>query len=233
MKVLVVLFLLFSSSIVTSQRLNYREEFGEQYDFATAFLKQNDSLFKKYAIAYNLNPKFLKAIIFPELIRYNSVYDAIEINTLKFLYVQKGDFYGDFSVGYFQMKPSFAKKIESDANVFLDKTFLKTIGFDNYKKDNLSETSRKQRLIRITNLESQLKYLIVFVKIGKLKFKNYYFKTEVEKVKFYATAYNSGYYKSIRILNKKLYSKSFYTGRIVKSTLYNYGDISTNYFENY
>jgi hypothetical protein len=233
MKIIVVLFLIFLSSNGISQTLNYKDEFGDKYDFALQFLKQNDSLFKKYTIAFNLNPKVVKAIIFPELIRYNSVYDAIEINTLKFLYIKKGAYYGDFSVGYFQMKPSFAEKIEIDANSFLDNNFLKTIGFDYYNKDYQSETNRQQRLIRITNLESQLKYLIVFIKICDLKFKNHNFKTEIEKVKLYATAYNSGYYKSIGFLNKKLNSKSFYTGKIMKSSLYNYADISANYFENH
>lgn len=232
MKRLLIICLAILSVKTVSQTLNYEEAFGNDYTKALKLIKQNEALFNRYANLYQIDEKFLKAIVFPELIRYNSVYDAIEITSLQFLYIKKGSDYNDFSVGHFQMKPSFAERIEMDANKTLDTSFLKKIGFDTYKHSEATRFEREQRLNRITNIEDQLKYLIVFYKICELKFKNEQFKTESEKLKLYATAYNSGYFKSITVLKRHQRINSFYTGKMIKSEAYNYANISSFYFEN-
>ena len=62
---------------------------------------------------------FMQAIVFPELMLYNSVKDDIESESLRVLYVQFGKAYADFSVGPFQMKPSFAEEVETKAKALL------------------------------------------------------------------------------------------------------------------
>ena len=56
------------------------------------------------------------AVVFPEIVRYSDLEDLIQIRALKVLYVQYGRKYADFSVGHFQMKPSFIEQLEADWN---------------------------------------------------------------------------------------------------------------------
>jgi hypothetical protein len=53
---------------------DYKKVFGNKYTWAVSWLKQNDSLIHEYASAFNIPEKELKAIVFPELIRYNSFF---------------------------------------------------------------------------------------------------------------------------------------------------------------
>ncbi|MBO9573717.1 MAG: hypothetical protein J7497_16135 [Chitinophagaceae bacterium] len=138
----------------TGSEIDYRKVFGNDYKWAVTWLAQNDKIISVYADKYAIPAKELKAIIFPELVRYNRVFDAIQIESLKYLYVSEGKQYADFSVGYFQMKPSFAENLERDA----DKTF----GYGS-RTDN--EENRRQRLYRLTNTETQLNYLCAFYRL--------------------------------------------------------------------
>ena len=100
---------------------DYKKVFGDRYTWAVNWLEQNDAVIHEYACAFNIPEKELKAIVFPELIRYNNLFNAIEIESLKYLYVSEGKDYADFSVGYFQMKPSFGEMVEKDALDLLPK----------------------------------------------------------------------------------------------------------------
>ncbi len=53
------------------------------------------------------------SIVLPELIRWNALQDIMETTALELLYVEKGKDGADFSIGYFQMKPSFIENLEN------------------------------------------------------------------------------------------------------------------------
>ena len=53
------------------------------------------------------------AIAFPEIIRYNAFSDLIEITSNRILYINGGKTASDFSIGLFQMKPSFVEDLEN------------------------------------------------------------------------------------------------------------------------
>lgn len=222
-----VLFVSFTAPITK----DYKQEFGSDYVWAVQWLKQHNSNIDRYATQFSVPAKELKAIIFPELIRYNTVYDAIEINSLKYLYVSEGKSYADFSVGYFQMKPSFAEMVEQDATTLLGAPLLHLSGFDkiNNKADN--EAARKERLTRITSTEQQLVYLCLFYKICEKRFAGHVFSTVNDKLKFFATCYNAGYRRSFEKLQDMEARKFFHTGKVLVSASYNYADISTYYFD--
>jgi hypothetical protein len=218
------------SSFSPPVTVNYRQEFGSDYTWAVSWLQQNNTAIEKYAEKFNIPAKELKAIVFPELIRYNTVYDAIEINSLKYLYVSEGKNYADFSVGYFQMKPSFAEMIEQDANTLLDAGVLQLSGMDKLKNAADTEANRKARVSRITNIEQQIIYLCVFYKICVIKFTKASFSTARDKLKFFATCYNAGYrinYEKLVSLQSKKY---FHTGKLWSNTHYNYAAISDYYY---
>jgi hypothetical protein len=231
MKLKLILIAIVFVSFTTPVTNDYKEAFGNDYTHATAWLKINSVSFDKCAEQFSIPALQLKAIVFPELIRYNTVYDAIEINSLKYLYVSEGKDYADFSVGNFQMKPSFAEMVEQDANEYLDAGFLQVSGFDKLKNAADNEDNRKERIARITSTKQQLIYLCAFYKICNTKFAGNVFASVNEKVKFYATCYNAGYrrsYENVMAVQSKNY---FHTGKFFTTTNYNYADISNYYFE--
>lgn len=178
-------------------------------------------------ISYGLKPKEVKAVIFPELIRYNSIRDKMEIFALESLYIQYGKEYANFSIGQFQIKPSFAENIEND--------FLKTFGESNTRtwspnfKDTIqSQFNRSSRLKRLKDKKSMLNYVCLFFKVMEVKYPVW--ENPREKVKFFASAYNSDYRKSKDEINSFMTKKFFHLG-ILTSEKYAYADIALYYFQ--
>jgi hypothetical protein len=231
MKLKLILFAVVFVSFTTPVTNNYKKDFGNDYTHAIQWLQLNKGGIEHAASLFNIPARNLKAIVFPELIRYNTVYDAIEINSLKYLYVSEGKDYADFSVGNFQMKPSFAEMVEQDANQYLDDNFLQLSGFDKLKDAVDDESGRKERIARITSTQQQLIYLCAFYKICDAKFAETVFVTVNDKIKFYATCYNAGYrrsYENIMAIQSKNY---FHTGKFFTTANYNYSEICNYYFE--
>lgn len=52
------------------------------------------------------------SVVLPEVSQYSHILDYVELKSLYFIYLYQGG--GDFSVGRFQMKPSFVEMLERD-----------------------------------------------------------------------------------------------------------------------
>ena len=219
-----------SNHLAKGQNDDYSQIFSPGYQNASSWLLSNkatlDSVFKIYQVPHEI----IKAIIFPELIRYNTVIDKIEIGSLETLYVQLGKDYANFSVGYFQMKPSFVERLDADAPSFIDRLTLQSLKLG--LKPNDSKTERAKRLDKMETLIWQLKYLVIFYKIVYKKFSVNKIKTTEEKILFLATAYNCGYWKRLAEINKFKNQKYFYASRLAPGKKYNYASVSVFYFKN-
>ena len=232
MKITLILVAIVFVSFTVPVNDNYKQAFGSDYTWAVNWLQQNKAVIQKNADQFGIPAKELMAIVFPELIRYNTVFDAIEINSLKYLYVSEGKDYADFSVGYFQMKPSFAEMVEHDLAGSKDTYFIsrsKLRGLYNLA-DN--EPNRKARIARITNIEMQVEYLCAFYKICEQKFEDKTFSSSTEKVRFFSTCYNAGYQRTYESLQTFQEKKYYHTGKLFTSERYNYAAISGYYFLN-
>ena len=232
MRTIVPILLVLMTSFKVADTIDYKKEFGDDYKWAVTFLQQHYNTIKRQANEFHIPAKELIAIVFPELIRYNKVYDAIEIESLKYLYISEGKKYADFSVGYFQMKPSFAEMVERDAALLLGKQFLVKSHFKELGNLPDNEANRKARVKRLTNLEQQVTYLCVFYKICEKKFSGKKFATTSDKLKMYATCFNAGYQRTFKDLLLFQSKKQFHSGKFFTSEKYNYADISRYYFEN-
>lgn len=114
------------------------------------------------------------AIVSPELIRWSAFKDFFETTALELLYVKKGKTYADFSIGHFQMKPSFVEQLE--AYVFQHES-LNT--FKYIVISNKSEVEiRKERIKRLQQFAWQLRYAHVFWSVVTDKFKHRVFKNQ-------------------------------------------------------
>jgi hypothetical protein len=227
-----IVFLLFTCEIFPQDSNNsdqdYQEIFGQDYDFAIKTIEKNawwtDSLEKD-----GIDGLFALSIIFPELIRYSSVSDYAEVKALEVLYVQYGRDYADFSVGLFQMKPSFAEKIESDMlnSRITDK--FPSLSILNPKSEDDVET-RKERIIRLKDEYFQLLYLEAFFRIMDILYPDLSVITPEEKLIFYSTAYNAGYYKGEKVIGDESVKLRFYRGLIEPAEKYSYAGISLSYY---
>ena len=208
-----------------SQQLNYKEVFGNHYQLAEDFITSNrwmaDTL-----ISNGIDPCTGLAIIFPELIRYSSIRDIIETAALQSLYIQYGKYYADFSIGHFQMKPSFAEEIE--------KEYIKWKGSPDSGIDTAScAAARKERVKRLNSKEGQVRYLCMFIKLMKRNLQQLSVLGKNEEVRLMSAAYNYGFRAEIKTLKEVSQKRFFYTGIIASETKFNYSDIAVEYSINY
>ncbi len=225
MKILVSIcfMILCMQSIVCAQ--DYRKIFGRNYANAEKLLKEHEDAFQFAAMSSGIPSIHLRAIVFPELIRYSSVFDFMEITSLKVLYISNGQDYADFSVGYLQMKPSFAEKLERDALKYLSRDQLKSIGIS-LPLEGTAKEQREERVDRLTEIKTQLQYLALFYKLCERKF-TLSSMSEEEKIAFISTCYNAGYDHSARKIHSLQTQAHFHTGRFRASDKFNYSSIST------
>jgi hypothetical protein len=169
------------------------------------------------------------SIIFPELVRYSALKDKMEITLLKTLYVNLGEDYANFSIGQFQMKPSFAEMIRENAPDVTGRnseiTFNQISDFDDIKD------FRKSIISDLEDPKSQINYLIIFIKICEKKF-IISRKDDQSKVKFLATAYNFGIDKKKEVIENMI-DKKFFNTKLFKTDNYSYADVSLFWFKQY
>ena len=201
---------------------DYPKTFGHDYERAVQFFEKKKWM-DEVIFSQGLNPKEVKAIVFPELIRYSALQDKLETFALESLYVRYGKAYANFSIGEFQIKPSFAEKIEID---FLNLLGDSEIGVRS--KDTIQNTTnRAARVKRLKDKKAMLNYLLMFFKVMEKKYPIW--NTTENKIKFFACAYNANYQKPDKEIFS-LISKKFFTTGLISPTKYCYPDISLYYF---
>lgn len=185
-----------------------------------------------------------ESVVFPELIRYSLFRDRIETGAVKALYISRGPGGCDFSIGPFQMKPSFVEDLEKRwmrsglarrYNLFFD------------TKD--SENARRVRISRMEKEEWQCIYLAVFLKMlyldyGSVNKQGEYSQDGLEtlpakeQVRLVATAYNRGCrwvnpgLGTLDEIRAKSHEKHFHTAVVPTSRTrrYVYADIALKHF---
>lgn len=220
--------IIWSESPTFSQNPDYKSIFGSDWDKAEAFITENKSWMKHLSDKYDVSFPVAAAVIFPELIRYSALLDKIEITLLKTLYINLGDDYADFSIGPFQMKPSFAETIHEKA------VFVKDRIRNQFRSDLQEGNIRGYRASIVKDLEdprSQFLYLICFLKICDSTFKLEK-ADDNSRVKFLSSAYNCGLDKSFRQINE-MSERKFFNTKLYKTVNYSYSDISLYWYAGY
>ena len=230
MKITVTVFLFLTLSVsVSCQSVNYREIFGDDWKKAQAFVSENRSWIKPALDRSHISYPLAIAVIFPELVRYSALMDKMEITLLMTLYVNLGDTYANFSIGQFQMKPSFAAMIRAQAPSVVGRR--SGIIFRNISEYDDIKSYRKSIVTDLEDPEIQLNYLIAFFKICEKKFRTNRM-DEVSKLKFLATAYNYGFDKSQAQI-EAMTGKKFFNTKLFKTENYSYSDVSAFWYNHY
>lgn len=213
-------------SFTTATRSPYAAVFGQDYQSATDFMLQHGTEFEMVADRFGNDPRFLKSIVFPELIRYSQFSDLFETGTLEWLYVEGGSKLADFSIGYFQMKPSFAEEIEG--YVSSEESLRGKYGF--LVLNGSGSPIRRQRLERLMQQSWQLIYLSCFVDVMRHKFSNEVFPSQKEKLRFFASAYNLGIKHNAEEIQKNSSAHIFPYGSKYGDNQHCYAEIAVDYF---
>lgn len=209
-----------------SQSTDYQDLFGDNWNKAVIFEKENrnwmEPLLKRNHISYPM----AIAIIFPELVRYSALRDKMEITLLKTLYINLGQDYANFSIGRFQMKPSFAEMIRDQAPLIRGR--ISGIKFKHRSEYDDLKNFRKSIVTDLEDLKTQFNYLIAFLKICEKKY-NTDQMNEIERLKFLATAYNYGIDKSPEQI-ERMTDKKFFNITLFKTENYSYADVSLYWY---
>lgn len=184
-----------------------------------------EPLLEKYDVSYPL----AIAVLFPELVRYSALRDKMEITLLKALYINLGEYYANFSIGQFQMKPSFAAIIRDEAAGAMGRRseirFKETSDFSDI------QNYRKSIITDMEDPKVQLTYLIAFFRICEKKFKTNRM-NETDRIRFLATAYNYGIDKDADQI-KAMIDRRFFTTKLIKGETYSYSDVSAFWYKRY
>lgn len=212
------------------QAMDYAAVFGAKYAAAELFVKTNAWI----SGALALDPgeaRLALAVVFPEIIRFSSFEDRIQVGALKVLYVQYGKEYANFSVGRFQMKPVFAEQVERDSNRLLAAEERAVLGAPVFPAADTVE-NRRDRVLRLDDFKWQVRYLGLFMRIMDKRHARTVFADTLERLRFYATAYNAGYTNSEKTIRRILPAKTYHTELFDSETKYCYADIAVFFFKN-
>ena len=198
--------------------LEYRAESSNTIDY----FKQHTEI--QSELRRHLNEEdseIAQVIVMPEFSVFSKTCDALEYRTMCLFYILYGT--TDFSIGHYQMKPSFIETLETyiskDKN--LKKKYHKLI----IKEKNIKKC-RKMRMDRMLSLHWQTIYLAAFIDICKNKTSNISLNSVKEKIRYWATLYNSGLELSEAQVYAKQKQKFF--PRFYKE--YNYSDVAWDFY---
>jgi hypothetical protein len=210
----------------SGQTYDYREVFGSDWKKAEQFVADNEKMIRPVLEKYKIDFYEAIAVVFPELVRYSALRDKMEITLLKALYVNLGKDYANFSIGYFQMKPSFAEMIIDESHKISGRR-KPVIG-----DSTAFEDIRSYRAAIVASLEdtrAQLDYLILFFWITGKRF-DIKKMDEPARIRFLATAYNYGFLHTENEING-MTERRFFSIKPAGKELYSYADISLYWYE--
>ena len=106
MKKFLCLFVIIPS--VYAQPKTIADKYTTDYEDALEWIDENQLLLQN---EWGEHAALLTATVFPEIMRYSWVQNLAETTALELAYVSKGSQTVDFSIGRFQIKPSFVERL--------------------------------------------------------------------------------------------------------------------------
>lgn len=192
---------------------DFRQIFKSNWTVAEHYAERQrkawDVIFNEFAVPADL----AVAVIFPEQIRYSALQNVMETAAVKALYVQGGTSLANFSIGRFQMKPSFAEEVERE---WMQTDWRHDYGI--YFDLSESVEARRARILRLDDVQWQCIYLSLFLKLLYCRCPQLSKVNNVEQVRFCATAYNVSFKGSYEEIRKKSKKAFFHTDFIATSS---------------
>jgi hypothetical protein len=204
----------------------YSSTYTMQYNDAVVFLKTNDATIANTCTKLSTDKALMEAMVFPEITRYNLLKDYFESSGNEFLYVKGGKTWCDFSIGNFQMKPSFAEDVEA---IVLATPHLSRFSEMTKYSSTDEKKIRTERVARLKSVEWQSKYACAFIAITKAKMPADMHGDKEKELQFLAAAYNLGCKATASDIQKWQGIKSFPYGR--PSSKFSYAEVALEYYQ--
>ncbi len=206
-----------------------RQGFGDRYADAVHYVESRADVWCSRLGGMGADARVLVPAVFPEILKYTSFRDDIETLGLAVLYVSGGTARGNFSIGRFQMKPSFVEALEAQVarRPDLPATLRAITGFP------AGATEKDRRTIRIERIRSeqwQLTYLGAFYAVVASRFDLGGLSVE-DQVRFVAAAYNRGFWYSAEEIRRAEGFRIFPHGSRGSPGPYRYTDIAVDFFK--
>jgi hypothetical protein len=222
--------ILFICLSISGASVDYTQVWPEDFQYATQFVEnQKVTIIEVFQDDLDLAAITL-SVGFPEVLRYNAFKDFFETKSLEIAYVKYGLRAVDFSIGEFQMKPSFAEALENELSNCNTLDFL--YQELKYNQSN-SQNIRNERIARLKNVKWQLIYLRAFTLFMFEKYPKLKEEESLIKVSFLASAYNYGFQSSFKEIENWTRVNAFPHGLKANVMQYAYADIATFYYKNY
>ncbi len=194
-----------------------------EWDEAARLAGEHEAVWTEVFESLDVDPRECVAVVFPELMRYSRVRDGIEHGVLLAPYIRKGVDGADFSVGMFQMKPSFAEQVEA--------AWMRSglrYEYELYFALQDTEDVRRRRVERLGDERWQCVYLAVFVRLVLEREPSMLNMKPEERVALLATAYNYSFTASLDELESSRDMKTFHLDfiRTGKTSLYSYAELA-------
>lgn len=161
---------------------------GNDLSTAEAYAQQERAAWREIFTAFEVDAQLAEAVIFPELIRYSLLQDYAETAAISSSYVLLGDKGADYSVGRFQMKPSFIEALERR---WMQQPELPK-QYDAWFDTSDTRQARQVRATRIADTLWQCVYLSMFIRLLQIDFPDLALMNDEHRVLWIATAYNRG-----------------------------------------
>ena len=223
----IMLCILLLTGSSTAFSVNYPKAFGDDWTSAAQFVHEHHAAWKPLFEAFGVDARLAEAIVFPELIRYSRWQDEIEKAAVNGLYVLQGTSGANFSIGRFQMKPSFAEEVEAAWN---QSALAQEYGFVFNLQDGVE--ARRSRIRRLGTMEGQCRYLAIFIRLQFLRHPQLLQLELREQVGMLATIYNHSFSTTWEQACQLHHKKSFHTDMIVTrhTKRYCYAAIAQAYY---
>ena len=203
---------------------DFGASFGTKATSAKETIQHMNSSFELCSKACNSSVQCMQSIVFPEVMRFHELKDDIETESLLTLYVQFGKEYANFSIGIFQMKPSFAEELEQKAKLLLSKELYGELQL--HYNESEPTAIRLERIERLRDADWQLIYLTAFVGVCNKLYAHKKFSSEEERMQWYATVYNAGFNKSDNYITQKIGQENFYLQQGMPGKKFRYAAIA-------
>lgn len=227
-----VLLLAIPLSAITAPQENLQDKelekaFGKEWKKAAERVQQHREQWREIFESVDADVLECEAIIFPEQLRYSRLQNGMEEGATIALYVKGGTGAANFSVGYFQMKPSFVEEVE--------RAWMKSPLRHKYKlyfDMSDSQASRSKRLERLLNEQWQCVYLGMFYRLVRERIPELEELSGRERVIIMATAYNRDFDAPLEQLQLMREDYMFHTDIFPSENTeyYSYGEISAQWY---
>jgi hypothetical protein len=202
--------------------------FGARYARALGIVEQNAPSWCVRLSELGVDPEVLLPVVFPELLRSSLIRDEAETLGLALLYVNGGTQRADFSVGRFQMKPSFVEALEV-ALPSLERLPPGLGGEDILPRSPDGPGVRADRLARLRDPGWQVRYLALFGRVVDSRWHSAALPIE-DRIRLAAAAYNRGFWHTDSEIRTAITWRLFPRTGLGAPGPYRYTDVAVDFY---